>query len=319
MKSDRTASFVTYDQLAGRAESAVPGTASIATYDQLAAFESAVAEKTAVAPPGWEDTVKKMKKHDEIDNPWALAWSMKNKGYTPGGKEASMSESSKKSSGPNAVTRVLDSFLKELHEKMFYEHANADPVDTAKMADAMFDAASDVYRRNRRKLEQAHYTELTASENFQDAVLARRVAKQFNTENARKKYLQKHPGADPKKHWVGDSKPKAEKTVHDKPRSRPKREKEYEAGRADNQVKKFEKYVADGKKDLANAKDDKERADIQHDLDVDTKNLAEAKAKAKGKPKAKPEAPESEDATSKHDREMEQDKKDEAQRAKDRE
>jgi hypothetical protein len=34
-----------------------------------------------VSPPGWEGTVKAMKKHPEIDNPWALAWSMKNKGY----------------------------------------------------------------------------------------------------------------------------------------------------------------------------------------------------------------------------------------------
>jgi hypothetical protein len=41
----------------------------------------------AVAPPGWEDTVKKMKDHPEIDNPWALAWYEKNKGDTPGGKD----------------------------------------------------------------------------------------------------------------------------------------------------------------------------------------------------------------------------------------
>jgi hypothetical protein len=34
-----------------------------------------------VAPPGFEGTVKAMKKHKDIDNPWALAWSMKNKGY----------------------------------------------------------------------------------------------------------------------------------------------------------------------------------------------------------------------------------------------
>lgn len=33
------------------------------------------------APPGFEGTVKAMKKHKEIDNPFALAWSMKNKGY----------------------------------------------------------------------------------------------------------------------------------------------------------------------------------------------------------------------------------------------
>jgi len=35
-----------------------------------------------VAPPGFEGTVKAMKKHPEISNPFALAWSMKNKGYT---------------------------------------------------------------------------------------------------------------------------------------------------------------------------------------------------------------------------------------------
>lgn len=45
-------------------------------------------KKEAVAPEGWEETVKKMKRHPEIDNPWALAWHMKNKGDVPGGKEA---------------------------------------------------------------------------------------------------------------------------------------------------------------------------------------------------------------------------------------
>jgi hypothetical protein len=35
------------------------------------------------APPGWEDTVLKMKQHPEIDNPFALAWSMDNQGYKP--------------------------------------------------------------------------------------------------------------------------------------------------------------------------------------------------------------------------------------------
>lgn len=34
-----------------------------------------------VSPPGWEGTVKAMKKHKDIDNPWALSWWMKNKGY----------------------------------------------------------------------------------------------------------------------------------------------------------------------------------------------------------------------------------------------
>lgn len=42
----------------------------------------------AKAPAGWEGTVKKMKDHPEIDNPWALAWFMHNEGYQPGGKKA---------------------------------------------------------------------------------------------------------------------------------------------------------------------------------------------------------------------------------------
>ncbi|HET8688773.1 MAG TPA: hypothetical protein VFM18_19320 [Methanosarcina sp.] len=39
------------------------------------------------APEGWEGTVKKMKKHKEIDNPWALANYMKDKGYKSHVKE----------------------------------------------------------------------------------------------------------------------------------------------------------------------------------------------------------------------------------------
>jgi hypothetical protein len=35
----------------------------------------------AKSPPGWERTVEDMKDHSEIDNPWALAWWMKNEGY----------------------------------------------------------------------------------------------------------------------------------------------------------------------------------------------------------------------------------------------
>ena len=36
-----------------------------------------------VSPPGWEGTVKAMKKKKEIDNPWRLAWWMHNKGMKP--------------------------------------------------------------------------------------------------------------------------------------------------------------------------------------------------------------------------------------------
>ena len=40
-----------------------------------------------VSPPGWSGTVKRMKKHKEITNPFALAWSMKKKGHQPHYKE----------------------------------------------------------------------------------------------------------------------------------------------------------------------------------------------------------------------------------------
>lgn len=36
-----------------------------------------------VAPPGWEDTVKKMKKNPEIDNPFSLAWYLDSQGFKP--------------------------------------------------------------------------------------------------------------------------------------------------------------------------------------------------------------------------------------------
>jgi hypothetical protein len=46
----------------------------------MAAMAESVSE---AAPEGWEKTVLAMKKHKEIDNPWALAHWMKKKGYQP--------------------------------------------------------------------------------------------------------------------------------------------------------------------------------------------------------------------------------------------
>jgi hypothetical protein len=47
--------------------------------DWKACMASAVGE---VSPPGWEGTVKAMKKHPDITNPWALAWWMDNMGMS---------------------------------------------------------------------------------------------------------------------------------------------------------------------------------------------------------------------------------------------
>lgn len=45
--------------------------------------EAALYSVQAKAPPGWEDTVLKMKDHPGIDNPFALSWYLKNKGAEP--------------------------------------------------------------------------------------------------------------------------------------------------------------------------------------------------------------------------------------------
>jgi DNA-directed RNA polymerase subunit RPC12/RpoP len=50
----------------------------------LLLFENKMMKKVKeVSPPGWSGTVKAMKKHKDITNPFALAWSMKNKGAKP--------------------------------------------------------------------------------------------------------------------------------------------------------------------------------------------------------------------------------------------
>ena len=51
--------------------------------ETMAEVERIGQELPEVAPPGWEGSVKAMKKHKDIDNPWALAWHMKNKGDKP--------------------------------------------------------------------------------------------------------------------------------------------------------------------------------------------------------------------------------------------
>ena len=160
----------------------------------------------AKSPPGWEDSVKRMKKHPEIDNPWALAWHMKNKGNKP-------------------------------HKKKK-------------------DAMSEV-------------TE------FQDALIARRViarvAKVHPTDKAKNQYLRDHPKADPAHHTVE----KKEK------RNRPGREKGYQLGRAQSQLKRIQEALKEDEADLANASG-REREDIQTDIDQGKKNVAELEGKIKG-------------------------------------
>lgn len=62
------------------------------------------------APPGWSGTVVAMKvKHPEIDNPYALAWSMKNKGNKPHYKET-QDKSTKHKKIPSKKKKYQENF-----------------------------------------------------------------------------------------------------------------------------------------------------------------------------------------------------------------
>lgn len=67
-----------------------------------------------VSPPSWSGTVKAMKKHKDIDNPYALAWSMKNKGYKPHYKpmpdDSSLSKGKPKKKKKYKKEKKADSF-----------------------------------------------------------------------------------------------------------------------------------------------------------------------------------------------------------------
>ena len=61
------------------------------------------------APPGFEGTVKAMKKHKEIDNPYALAWYMKNKGA----KSHRKADGSVKEEGMKSYKQFVESLVVE--------------------------------------------------------------------------------------------------------------------------------------------------------------------------------------------------------------
>jgi hypothetical protein len=87
------------------------------TIDKIAE-EVAGIDKVAVSPPGWSGTVKAMKSHKDITNPWALAWwmSKKEKGdkWGKGGKLSKKpkphykQEKKKKSSNEDRVAAIIE-------------------------------------------------------------------------------------------------------------------------------------------------------------------------------------------------------------------
>jgi len=71
------------------------------------------------APEGWEGTVKSMKKHKEIDNPWALANYMKDKGYKSHKESANESKKLKEGvlGGMQAITPVERGYTEDEFSK----------------------------------------------------------------------------------------------------------------------------------------------------------------------------------------------------------
>jgi len=67
-------------------------------------------EVNEVSPPGWGGSVKAMKKHADIDNPYALAWHMKNKGDKPHYKD--------KDGPPVKKDKYKDEQMEQVTEKL---------------------------------------------------------------------------------------------------------------------------------------------------------------------------------------------------------
>jgi len=70
-----------------------------------------------VSPPGWGGSVKAMKKHAGIDNPYALAWHMKNKGDKPHYKD--------KDGTPVKKDKYKDEEMAQVEEQSYKDKFNA--------------------------------------------------------------------------------------------------------------------------------------------------------------------------------------------------
>jgi hypothetical protein len=155
-------------------------------------------EHLSVAPPGWEGPVKEMKKDKDIDNPWALAWHMKNKGDKPHKKDADETTSA---AGEKAKAEWFRQFQEiavseygahpgklNWADAGFYQHKGVSPEEAAKKMYKRADSWDSLVRR------VAARAILGDSEELLSTV--------FPSDEALKKYLHEHPKADPSKHTV---------------------------------------------------------------------------------------------------------------------
>jgi len=96
------------------------------------------------------------------------------------------------------------------------------------------------------------------------------TAKVHPSQKARNKYLREHPKADPSHHTV------EKKEV----RKRPKREKEYQVARLEDQIKKIEKAISEDSERLEKATK-KEKAELQKDIKRMKRNVEELQQRIK--------------------------------------
>ena len=83
----------------------------------IPSYRGAKEEVNEVSPPGWGGSVKAMKKHAGIDNPYALAWHMKNKGDKPHYKD--------KDGTPVKKDKYKDEEMAQVEEQSYKDKFNA--------------------------------------------------------------------------------------------------------------------------------------------------------------------------------------------------
>ena len=91
-------------------------------------------EVNEVSPPGWGGSVKAMKKHADIDNPYALAWHMKNKGDKPHYKDkdgAPVKKDKYKDEQMTEDINILKEFIRSSGGAVKYDNAKQGWFDKA--------------------------------------------------------------------------------------------------------------------------------------------------------------------------------------------
>jgi len=104
------------------------------------------------APPGFEGTVKAMKKHPEIDNPYALSWYLKNKGAKSHRKEDG---SVKEDLDESAPFKKLDHAVAYATDKVKTHRDNLDGIEVYKHKSGGYDVNHTMNSSGRNSLHKS--------------------------------------------------------------------------------------------------------------------------------------------------------------------